>query len=335
MPYYVCNEHSIAFPTYKQFIGHWNMAHEGKPRPAKEEVEVEELPEGVTPNERKQRKSRGQGQPPQGEETETPPKDFRQLGEEPPEGIMERAKLFLNLHNIPEKLSTYCLNLLRAYPQAQGDPNVFANLLQSALLTSPAGKQHQSKLGMIVSGVFGLGQGGDTGGMPTPFFGGGQQSLAPSAPAWVQSTPLGLSDDSFNLFKFLESRGLYRSCRQSCTGAVRRTALQGCQEAVAGLYRGYAGIVLKLCRGHTETIQRSQRVIQRPCREGHATSTMHASDQHVPPGDHHQQETTTGSMQPPPCNQHACKGGYATSTMHASDQHVPPGDHHPAGDDHR
>ncbi len=192
MPYHVCNKHSIAFPNCNQFVGYWNMAHEGEARPGKQEVEREEVPEGVTPHERKQQKPKGQRtETPQGGEGELISNDFQQLSEEPPENVVERAKLFLKLYNIPEKFSTYCLNLLRAYPQAQGDPNMFANLLQNALLTSPAGKQHQSKLGMIVSGVFGLGQGGDMGSMPTPFFGSGQQqpfigqqSFAPSTPAW-------------------------------------------------------------------------------------------------------------------------------------------------------
>jgi len=179
MAYYLCEEHQLAFPTWNTFRGHYFGKHRGESLPERETVEVEEIPEGFSLYQKRERRRAAREEAPEEEEELRVP-------EELPEDLFARAEMSMRVHQIPDKLRQHAINVLRLHPEATENPNNFANLLASIFGSSIQGRRQVGKLGLITSEVF-EGQAG----AQQPYFAMPQQQTTPyTTYAGPQSTPV-------------------------------------------------------------------------------------------------------------------------------------------------
>jgi len=175
----ICDDHKRGFRNYLGFMGHWRFTHPETEMPTEDQVTVDELPEGYAMAESAAKRTReepenlaGQADPgddggeeENGEGSPAPrparaPKPPRKKLTRPlasgtlPEGILERTRVSLEVHQFPETLTTYILNLLKLHPEAQDGPANFSNFLNWACSTSPEGKRHAMRVPMVTMEVF-------------------------------------------------------------------------------------------------------------------------------------------------------------------------------------
>lgn len=134
--------------------------------------------------------------------------------DELPNDVLGRTLLCLRVHAIPPSLQSQIIAVLRLHPEAQDNPNNFANLLAHILGSTPNGKMHIGKIGLLTSEVFGTMRqeqqqyyAGYGAGPQQPAYGYSgfpAQSMTPMYPPYPSNSPMMSSPPGNHLDRYLE-----------------------------------------------------------------------------------------------------------------------------------